>query len=140
MPAQAVFVEERPDDAEAEGCGRENDRQDTAAHGIARRVVVGEGAEADAGVAHSGGRVGEGEEEVLVDQAEQEDSSAGGDSGGLEGQVEAAGGEARGDEREGRGEEDESEEDSHGVDGGGHEAEFERGHLEGDGVEVLGLG
>src|SRR5262249_27387062 len=56
VPGQAIVVEERPDEAEAAGCDRKNEREDAAAHGFAAGVVVGEGAEADAGVAHAGSR------------------------------------------------------------------------------------
>src|SRR6185312_2000163 len=66
VPAEALFVEPGPEETKAERAGREENREDAATHGGAGGVVVGEGAEADASVTHSGRGLGEGEEEELV--------------------------------------------------------------------------
>lgn len=87
VPAQGIFVEAGPEVAEAEWDGGEDGGEDAAAHGGAGGVVVGEGAEADAGVAHAGGALGEGEEEGLVEQGEEEEDSCCSDDGDLRGQV-----------------------------------------------------
>ena len=79
MPCEAVFVEGGPEEAEAEGAGGEEDGEVAAAHGAPGGVLVVEGAEGDAGAAHSRGGLGEGEEERLVEEIEEgEDEEAGG--------------------------------------------------------------
>jgi hypothetical protein len=91
MPAEAVCIEPSPQDADAEWAGAEEEGEDAAAHGGAGGVLVCEGAEADACVAHSGGCVREGKEEQLIEDCEQGEDSARGDDGGLE--IELADGE-----------------------------------------------
>lgn len=70
VPAEGVFVEEGPQDAEAEGAGGEQDEPDAATHLGAGWIVVGEGAEANAGVPHSRRGAGEREEEHVVEDKE----------------------------------------------------------------------
>ena len=70
VPGEAVFVEEGPEEAYAEEEGGERECGHSAAEGGAGGVLVGEGAKADAGDAHAGSGVGEGEEEGLVGEAE----------------------------------------------------------------------
>lgn len=118
MPGETVFVEERPDESDAEGGSGEDKGEDAAAHGFASGIVVGEGAEADSGVAHSGRRVGEGEEDVLVEDCKQDDDAGRGDSRGLEAHMETSGKEARGGEAEGADEDEEAGQDGDGI----HEA------------------
>src|SRR5580692_7606567 len=59
VPGQAVFVEGGPEESEAEGAGGEHEGKDAAAHCGAGGVFVAEGAEGDAGAAHSGSGLGE---------------------------------------------------------------------------------
>ena len=95
MPCEAVFVEGGPEEAEAEGAGGDEDGEDAAAHGAAGGVLVVEGAEGDAGAAHTRGGVGEGEEERLVEEIKKgEDEEAVGQ--GQTGLESGAGGELGG--------------------------------------------
>src|ERR1700760_1088365 len=84
VPAEAVLVEPGPEEADAKWAGGEDCGEDAAAHGGAGGVVVAEGAEADAGVTHPGCRFGEGEEEKLVDEGEDDEGDGSSDCGGLE--------------------------------------------------------
>jgi len=131
VPAEALFVEPGPEETNAERAGREENREDAATHGGAGGVVVGEGAEADAGVTHSGRGLGEGEEEELVDHGEDEEDSGSGEDGELGRQM---GGVGEGlaahpacGVGEGGDEGEQGREDDGGVDDAGHEAEAERG-------------
>ena len=139
MPAEAVVVKPCPEEADAERTGGKGRGEDAAAHGGAGGVVVVEGAEADAGVAHAWGGFGEGEEEELVEQGERKERNRCGDGGDLRGDAGRAGrgaGElADGDGKDG----DEGEEggsNDAAVDDAGHEAQAEgRGLRSRDGLE-----
>src|ERR1700751_4239160 len=61
VPSQAIFIEDCPKQAEADGKSREQQSSHAPTHGFARRVVVIEGAERDACVRHARGALGEGE-------------------------------------------------------------------------------
>ena len=142
VPAEAVVVEPGPEKADAERAGGEDGGEDAAAHGRAGRVVVGEGAERDAGVTHAGGRFSESEEQKLVEQGEHRESAGSADGGCLQSDVgrgcpdsmsalEFADGEG-----EGRDEDEECGGDDTAVDGGSHEAQAEgRGLGREDGLE-----
>jgi len=78
VPGEAVFVERGPQEAEAKRAYGDQDGQDAAAHGVAGRILVVEGAEGDAGAAHPWGGFGEREEERVVEEIEEgEDEGAG---------------------------------------------------------------
>src|SRR5271168_3232874 len=77
VPGEAVGVYPGPEEAEAAGESGEQEGEGAAAHLGAGGVFVGEGAEADAGVAHAGGGVREGEEEDLIQRGEDEECHAG---------------------------------------------------------------
>ncbi len=141
VPTQGVLVEQGPEEAEAEGAGGEEGCDDAAAHGGSGGVFVGEGAEANAGVAHAGGSVGEGEKEELVEESEGGEGADGAgdgqgardfDDGVLAGEV----GEGEGEDG---GEGDLDGEDEADVDDGGHEAEADGRRLRDAGGEVLEL-
>ena len=121
MPAEAVVVEQGPEEAEAEGADGDDLGEDAAAHGGAGGVFVGEGAETDAGVAHAGGLVGEGEEEGLVDEPED---GQGGDGGERERDSYRDG---AGEPGEGGDEGQEAGEDEDTIDRGRHEAQVDGG-------------
>src|ERR1700733_311967 len=70
VPAEAVFIEPRPEKANTERARSEDRGEDAAAHCGACGVVVVEGAERGAGVAHAGSRLRQGEEQKLVEQGE----------------------------------------------------------------------
>src|SRR6266851_4717330 len=124
VPAEALVVEEGPEEADAQRTGGEECREDAAAH-------RGPG----------GGVVGEGEEEELVDQRKNGQGCGGGYGRELEWHlgVCCAGKFAEGD-GEGGGKGDEGGQDDAAVDDAGHETQVKGGGLGGeDGVE-LGLG
>ena len=73
MPAEAFVVEAGPEEADADGAGGQDGGEDAAAHLGAGGVFVGQGAEADTGVAHTEGGFGEGEEEEMVGKGKEED-------------------------------------------------------------------
>ncbi len=158
MPAEAVSVHPGPEDTEAEGAGGQEGVEDTAAHLAAGGVFVGEGAEADACVAHAGGGFGEAEEEELVEGVEDQEGQQGGAGDGQElrecgferGQTGEGGGGLRdwkcadGD-CGGSGEAEYDGKDDGGIDGGGHDAQLERcgeedlGERGAEGSGLLGL-
>ncbi len=82
MPAEAIFIEEGPEVAEAEGEAGEGHGPESAPHGFAGGVFVREGAEGDAGVAHAGSAVGVGEEQHVVEGGEEGEGEGGGDGHG----------------------------------------------------------
>jgi LPS-assembly protein len=136
VPAEAVVVHPDPGEAEAEGAGGHDGGKGAAAHGLARGIVVGEGAERDAGVAHAGGGVGEGEEEHLEDDGEEK--QRGGSGAGERGQVELQQARA-GDVADGRGEAEERGADADSVDGSGHDAAMGGGGLRLEGEVGVGV-
>lgn len=136
VPAEAFFVEPGPEETQAEGGGGHDGTQDAAAHGFASGVLVGEGAEGDAGVVHAGRGFAEGKEEQVVEGPEEGEGRCGAD--GCGGQADGDGrrcgvdevgrGEAGGcDDKAGEG--DEGGEDDGSVDAGGHEAKLDGGDL-----------
>lgn len=125
MPAEGVFVEDGPEEAEAEGQGGEQEGGDASAERGASGVFVVEGAERNAAVAHAGGGVGEGEKEELVEQAHDQEDGAGAGEG------DAAGGEVGSGEGEDRHEEEKRSGDQAEVDERGHGAVFKRSDVEG---------
>ena len=90
VPGEAVGVYPGPEEAEAAGESGDEEGEGSAAHLGAGGVFVGEGAETDAGVAHAGSGVCEGEEEDLIERGEDEERQAGrgGDGGYLRGDSE----------------------------------------------------
>ena len=146
VPAQAVVVEKGPEEAYAKRAGREQAGEEAAAHGGAGGVLVGEGAEADAGETHAGGGFGKGEEEDLVEKVEEREG--GEDRNGCELRGHVAGGVGGGEsfEKLARGESeggDEGEQagcDDADVDDGGHEAEAERRRHQGEDRVERGFG
>lgn len=141
VPAESVLIEECPENAEAERRKREEGGKDAAAHGRASRVFVGEGAEADAGIAHAGRAVRKGEEEELVEDSEygQGAARARDGDGARDLKDGALSGEVGESEREGGGEGYLNGEDEADVDDGSHEAKADRRCLRDDVWKVAGV-
>src|SRR5271168_4611474 len=95
VPTEAVLVHPGPEEADTERAGGEDRGEDAAAHGRAGRVVIGEAAETDAGVAHAGGGFAEGEEEELIQQRKNSQSAGRPDGRGLQAYGNDADGETR---------------------------------------------
>lgn len=143
MPAQGVLIEQRPEKPEAEWEGGEQSGEDAVAHGGVGGILVGEGAEADAGVAHAGRGVGQSEKEHLVEQSEHDEGTGRPGDGGVardfvKGVLSGEMGESKG---EHGGEGGLHGEDERDVDGGGCEATADgRGLWDVDGEVVGGRG
>src|SRR5207248_5649800 len=78
------------EEANAERAGGQDHGQDSAAHGGAGGIIVGESAESDAGETHPGSRFGQSEEQQLVQQGEYREGNGGADRGDLESDVAAS--------------------------------------------------
>ncbi|HEY6767590.1 MAG TPA: hypothetical protein VI386_22775, partial [Candidatus Sulfotelmatobacter sp.] len=70
MPPKTIIVQAGPEEADAKGTGGEDHREETTAHGGTGGILVAEGTESDAGVAHAGRCFGQGEEEQMVEKRE----------------------------------------------------------------------
>ena len=81
VPTEGVFVQKRPEDSKAKGAGTKKNEPDAAPHFAACRVVVGKGAEADAGVLHAGSGARKGEEKHVIEDEEDQQRYGGSDGG-----------------------------------------------------------
>lgn len=77
MPSEVVFVEDGPDEAEANGQNGEEQGEEASAALGAGGDVAFEGAEAEAGVLHAGRGSGEGEEEGLIEGGDDHQGNGG---------------------------------------------------------------
>jgi hypothetical protein len=70
VPAQAVVVEQHPEDTHAQRTDGDDLCKDAAAHGRAAGILIGKGAQADTRVAHAWRRIREAEKKALVQKIE----------------------------------------------------------------------